>query len=89
MDLTRYDKLRSAIRRTLSPDEAAAADRALEYAAEHTPSESTDVGTHFSSVKLYRDLSSPGYSLFRSLFTNLSIHLSAIAAIRGGKCFNS
>ena len=24
MDLTRYDKLRSAIRRTLSPDEAAA-----------------------------------------------------------------
>ena len=36
MDLTRYDKLRSAIRRTLSPDEAAAADRALEYAAEHT-----------------------------------------------------
>ena len=52
MDLTRYDKLRSAIRRTLSPDEAAAADRALEYAAEHTPSESTDVGIHFSSVKL-------------------------------------
>ena len=89
MDLTRYDKLRSAIRRTLSPDEAAAADRALEYAAEHMPSESTDVGIHFSSVKLYRDLSSPGYSLFRSLFTNLSIHLSAIAAIRGGKCFNS
>ena len=35
MDLTRYDKLRSTIRRTLSPDEAAA-DRALEYAAEHT-----------------------------------------------------
>ena len=29
MDLTCYDKLRSAIRRTLSPDEAAAADRAL------------------------------------------------------------
>ena len=26
MDLTRYDKLRSAIRRTLSPDEAAAAE---------------------------------------------------------------
>ena len=41
------------------------------------------------SNMLYRDLSSPGYSLFRSLFTNLSIHLSAIAAIRGGKCFNS
>lgn len=39
MDLTRYDKLRSAIRRTLSPDEAAAADRALEYAAEHTASQ--------------------------------------------------
>ena len=39
MDLIRYDKLRSAIRRTLSPDEAAAADRALEYAAEHTASQ--------------------------------------------------
>ena len=37
--MTRYDKLRSAIRRTLSPDEAAAADRALEYAAEHTASQ--------------------------------------------------
>ena len=61
----------------------------MEYAAEHTPSESTDVGIRFSSVKLYRDFSNPGYSLFRSLFTNLSIHLSAIAAIRGGKCFNS
>lgn len=39
MDLTRYDRLRSEICRTLTPEEAASADRALEYAAEHTGSQ--------------------------------------------------
>ena len=49
MDLTRYDKLRSAIRRTLSPDEAAAADRALEYAAEPTASQVRHDGVRTAS----------------------------------------
>lgn len=52
MDLTRYDKLRSAIRRTLSPDEAAAADRALEYAAEHTASQVRHDGSPMLDLSL-------------------------------------
>ena len=40
MDLTRYDKLRDEIRRTLTADEAAQADRALEYAATHLEGQS-------------------------------------------------
>lgn len=39
MDLTRYERLRDEIRRTLTPEEAAEADRALEYAVRQTAGE--------------------------------------------------
>ena len=45
MNLTRYTKLRDEIRRTLTPEEATLADRALEYAAAHMESQLRHNGT--------------------------------------------
>ena len=45
MDLTRYERLRDEIRRTLTPEEASGADRALEYALRQTAGELRYDGT--------------------------------------------